>query len=212
MDGGVFGKLYPLTSHDRAAQETAGLATVRAYWEALRQDGKIPHRADVDPRGLSGALDRVFLAERIGKGLAQIRLSGTRVNELSGMDVRGLPLSCLFQPDARTDLARLLEAVFTGPKAADLQMSARKKLGRPLLSARAVFLPLLDGAGDCTILLGCIGLTGEIGRAPRRFDILHAAEERLLCEPYTAPYKPKVVDGPTPVPGRSHLRLVHSSD
>ncbi len=212
MDGGVFGKLYPLTSLNPAAQHSAGgLAAVRAYWEALRDGGQIPYRADVDPRGLSGALDRVFLAERIGNGLAQIRLSGTRVNELAGIDVRGLPLSCLFQPDARAELGHLLEAVFTGPKAADVQMSARKELGRPLLAARALFLPLLDGAGDCTILLGCIGLNGDIGRAPRRFDILHAAEERLICGLDAVPL-PRMQHMAKPDPGRGHLRLVHSSD
>ena len=40
-----------------------GLAQVRAYWEALRSAGHLPGRAALDPRGLSGMLDRVFLAD-----------------------------------------------------------------------------------------------------------------------------------------------------
>ena len=50
-----------------------GLAQVRAYWEGLRQATSLPQRSAIDPRGLSGMLDRVFLAERIGRGLAAIR-------------------------------------------------------------------------------------------------------------------------------------------
>ncbi|WP_431299938.1 PAS domain-containing protein [Tabrizicola sp. BL-A-41-H6] len=204
MDAGIFGTPRP------PMPQLAGgpAALVRGYWEALRTDGGIPLRAAIDPRGLSGALDRVFLAERIGAGLAQVRLSGTRVNELSGMDVRGLPLSCLFHPDARGELSRVVEGVFKGPRGAELHLTARKELGRPLLAARLLLLPLLDRAGDCTLLLGCIDIGGEIGRAPRRFDILRSVEERLLCAADPAP-EPAAQSAKA---AQSYLRLVYSAD
>lgn len=209
MDAGTNGiSSLPIQADVAMSRTASGLALVRCYWEGLRHGGTIPSRAAVDPRGLSGALDAVFLAERIGAGLAQVRLSGTRVNELSGMDVRGLPLSCLFHSDARAELSRIVEGVFHGPGAAELYLSARKELGRPLLAARLLLLPLLDRAGDCTLLLGCVQIGGEIGRAPRRFDILRTVEERLLST--ALPMRQAIT--PDGQPSHGHLRLVYSSD
>lgn len=204
MDAGIFGTPRPPMPHLGGGPA----ALVRGYWEGLRVGGGIPSRTAIDPRGLTGALDRVFLAERIGAGLAQVRLSGTRVNELSGMDVRGLPLSCLFQSDTRTELSRVLEGVFQGPRAAELHLTARKELGRPPLAARLLLLPLLDRAGNCTLLLGCIDTGGEIGRAPRRFDILRSVEERL---PGAAAPLPERV-APNIKAAQGYLRLVYSAD
>ena len=58
-------------------------------------------RAALDPRGMTGVLDRVFLAERIGRGVAQVRIAGSALGEIGGMDLRGLPLTVLFCAEAR---------------------------------------------------------------------------------------------------------------
>ena len=106
-----------------------GLAQVRAYWEALRSAGHLPGRAALDPRGLSGMLDRVFLAERIGHGLAQIRVAGSGLADFAGTDLRGLPLSCLFAAESRPPLAQSVERVFAEPALAELDLgSDRGKL------------------------------------------------------------------------------------
>ena len=68
-----------------------GPAELRAYWEALRQSGGLPQRAALDPRGLSGVLDRVFIAERIGRGVVQVRIAGSGLADFAGLDLRGLP-------------------------------------------------------------------------------------------------------------------------
>ena len=84
----------------------ATLQAVRGYWEALRQNGCLPRRDQIDPRGLAVALDKVFLVERIATGQARFRLAGMQLNDLMAMDVRGMPLSALFDPTARGRLAR----------------------------------------------------------------------------------------------------------
>ena len=178
-----------------------GPAQVRAYWEALRKDGGIPDRTQLDPRGFGGVLDRVFLAERIGKGLVQVRIAGSALTEVAGMDLRGLPLSCLFAAEARDQLAEALEPVTTGSTIVELDLGANR--GGPGAVGRLLLLPLQDGP-DRRLVLGCLGLAdGLIG--PRlKLTILRQQEERVT--PVEAPK-------PVPAPQRRtpYLTLVHAN-
>src|SRR5690606_17239587 len=89
----------------QAASSPRGPAELRAYWEGLRRGGSIPCRADLDPRGMAGVLDRVFVGERIGTGLVRLRIAGTALTDIAGLEMKGLPLSALFLPEARARLA-----------------------------------------------------------------------------------------------------------
>lgn len=178
--------------------------TTAAYWQALRKHPQdVPHRDRIDPRGLCSALHSVFLAERIGTGLIRLRLSGTSVNTLAGMDMAGLPLTLLFLPEARARLGAALAQVFDGPAEAVLALEAERGIGRPALPARLVLLPLRSDSGACTLLMGCLDSNGPTGRAPRRFAI---ADCRVT---------PMAPPAPIPMPrlaaARPHLRLVHSA-
>lgn len=180
----------------------SGPSQVRAYWESLRSGGAIPDRTALDPRGLGGVLDRVFLAERIGRGLVQVRIAGSGLAELAGMDLRGLPLSCLFAAEARPALADVVEAVAGGTKLAELDLASDRGNGQPV--ARLLLLPLNDGP-DRRLVLGCIGSHGVPPRS--KFQILRRMEERLVVAPQVAaPVRP------APVRRYGHLALVHISE
>ncbi|MBK8440848.1 MAG: PAS domain-containing protein [Rhodobacter sp.] len=201
------------------AARPRGPAEVRAYWEGLRQDGAIPTRADLDPRGMANVLDQVFVAERIGTGLVRLRIAGTGLTEIAGLDMKGLPLSALFLPEARLRLAAVLERVFTLPEVAELHLEGERTIGRPALAARLLLLPLHSNNGTRDLILGCLAAAGEIGRAPRRFDIARAVEERLVVPqapvetvPIIAAFAESAAPPPRPVPGKPKLRLVHSVD
>jgi hypothetical protein len=174
----------------------------------LRQGGALPARAALDPRGLGGVLDRVFLVERIGRGLGQIRIAGSALVEWAGIDLRGLPLSCLFAPDSRPVLALALEEVFSGPVIAGIELgSDRGQSG--LAVARMVLLPLAEGGGVRSAL-GVIGLT-ESGRGGR-FQVLSRQSERLEIPERTAAVAARgVIPEPRPEGRHRHLTLVHSS-
>lgn len=193
-----------------AAQVFDGLAQVRAYWEALRVGGALPGRAGLDPRGLSGMLDRVFLAERIGRGLAQIRLAGSGLTDFAGADLRGLPLSCLFAADSRPLLAQSLERVFAEPAVAELDLGAdRGRQGQAV--ARLLLLPLAE-EGEVRPLLGAFGFAGPtIG--PCKFQLLARREERI-APPAVVPLHPAFAPEETVLPGRrrGHLTLVHFNE
>jgi hypothetical protein len=191
---------------DISAQGLGSLQAVRGYWQALRVAGSIPRRDQVDPRGLADQLEKVFLIERIAKGHARFRLAGMELGDLLGMDLRGMPLSALFTPDARPRLADELEQAFTGPSILELWLEAERGTGRPALDARMMVLPLLGDQGEPALALGCLVTHGNVGRVPRRFAISRMVRE-LLAVPVATVDVAEVP--PRPVP---HLRLVSSRD
>lgn len=189
---------------------------VRGYWEALREQGGVPRRDRIDPRGLADHLDKVFLVERIAKGQARFRLAGMHLNDMLGMDVRGMPLSSLFEPVARTKLAAELEQVFDAPSILEIWLEAERGTGRPALSGRMLLLPLVGSAGEPDLALGCFVTEGAIGRQPRRFAVSGMVREmlvmpRLRVLPAAAA---QIVELPRPprAAGKPALRLVSSRE
>ena len=167
------------SAKDDGGTRFAAIREVRAYWDALRDDQDLPCREQIHPRGMVGALHQVFMVERIAPGLARFRLAGTQISDLMGMEVRGMPLSALFDPAARARLAEVLEKVMTKRTIAELDLEADRGIGRPALRARLILLPLKGTAGQADLILGCLACDGQIGRTPRRFVIARALESAL---------------------------------
>jgi len=176
-----------------------GLAQVRAYWEGMRRNGVLPTRAALDPRGFGNVLDRVFLAERIGPGLVQVRIAGSGLAVLAGTDLRGLPLSCIFAPASRPVLAQVLETVLCTPVVAEVDLASdHERQGQ--LAARLILLPLaVEGASRQ--LLGAISFA-DSRLSPCKLQIMARREEMLTIRP--------VVPDQTPKLRASHLTLVRN--
>ncbi|MCX7888454.1 MAG: PAS domain-containing protein [Rhodobacteraceae bacterium] len=211
-----------------AAASFRPLAQVYAYWDALRGGRPLPLRSEVDPRGIESALDHTFILERIAPEVSRFRLAGSRLADLMGMEVRGMPATCLFAAAARAQAASAIDRVFTAPAILEIGLEAETSFGRPALTARLLVLPLRSDLGDVSRALGCLVAEGQIGRAPRRFVITGLRERGLaagtpalrvvagaegadgavpgLAEP---PRRFVPAPGPTLAPGR-HLRLVKS--
>lgn len=167
------------------------VSQMRAYWEGLRAGRDVPARAEVDPRGLDGTLEYAFILERVAPGMGRFRLAGMHLNDLMGMEVRGMPLTAMFAPEGRKHVADATEAVFSGPCIAELALSAETAVGKPPLSARMILLPMKSDMGDVTRILGCLVGEGQaIGRTPRRFVVEAAHVEPVRIgkpTPATAP-------------------------
>lgn len=157
----------------------ASLSLVEAYWEALRAGREMPKRAEIDPRGIESALAHAFILERVAPGVARMRIAGSHLNDVIGIEARGMPITSLFEHDARIRVAGLLEDVFQTPATAEIFMHATGSLGQPELSARMILLPLKSDLGDVSRILGCFVSLGEVGDVPRRFDIQDATLRRL---------------------------------
>ena len=187
------------------------LQEVRAYWEAMRKDGRLPRRDDINPRGMASALEQVFLVEQIAPNHGRLRLAGMAISDLLGMDVRGMPITALLEPVARAKLSEALGGLFRGDHILDLWLEAERGIGPPLL-ARMLLLPLIGTHGEPDLALGCFCTKGDIGRAPRRFAISRMLREPLpasatadLAHAFAEPPRPFA-----PPKGRPNLRLVVS--
>ena len=194
------------------------LLQVEAYWDSIRQDRLVPARADVDPRGIEQALEYAFVLERVAKGLARFRLAGMHLNDLMGMEVRGMPLTAMILPNSRPLVSGAMEAVFDEPAISRMTLRSAPAMGRPALEAQLLLLPLRSDLGDVSRVLGCLVADGDIGRAPRRFDVVEQNRSTLVgygdvrpvpaAEPTFAASAPDLVQ---PKPKRApHLTLVKS--
>lgn len=187
-----------------------------AYWTALLTADGVPMRSQIDPRGLENILECTFILERIAPGLARFRLAGSHLNKLAGMEVRGMPLTSFFEPDARDDTKQLLDQVFSAPAVAELGLVSRGKLGRVSLQARMILLPLKSDLGDVSRVLGVMVSDRMIGVTPRRFTIsdhrVHTVSD-LQTPPKHAPNMAEgFSESPSGFKGAPHLKLVSSRD
>lgn len=201
------------------------ISRVDAYWEALRNGRLMPARGDVDPRGIADVLEFAFVLEKIAPGVARMRLAGMHLNDLMAMEVRGMPITAMFLPEARRALQTVLETVLESPAKAKLTLESDSGLTRPKLEAQMVLLPLKDEHGRPTRVLGALQSKGKIGRGPRRFRITSQSVEPLLGDTdqhYPMPdmqerRTSQVAETPSSFEGKSDeaglfLRLVHDAD
>ena len=143
------------------------LAQVQAYWESLRGEQILPTRSQIDPSGLDPALDHAFILERIKPGVARLRVAGSHLNDLMGMEVRGMAITSFIQIQARQRFNIMMEELFETPAIGmlDLVNSAGP------IDARMLLLPLKSDMGDTSRVLGCLITKGTPRHSPCRFDV-----------------------------------------
>ena len=163
-------KVVPLMGQDRDPR-TAPLREVETYWHALCGATTVPLRSQIDPRGIEGALEYAFLAERIAPQMAKLRVAGSHLSDLMGMEVAGMPLSALFAPGDRDKLAEAVGKLFADPAIVRAQLRGEQGFGKSALEGELLLLPLRSDMGDLSRALGCLVTRGRIGRTPRRFEI-----------------------------------------
>lgn len=162
------------TRHPDTPQNYPLVTLVCDHWASLRSRHALPRRAALDPTALADALPHVFLAEFVSPRVARIRLCGHGIEDVMGMDLRGMPLSALFAADARRDVAAALDAAGRGARVT-LALQAERGFGQPDLVAQMAVMPLTGPDGRITHVLGVLERHGQIGRRPRRFASAEAA-------------------------------------
>lgn len=231
--GGKGRNIVSMTDRERQ-KRLEPLQLVERYWRELATERRdIPMRSEIDPRRIENALEYAFLAERIAPGLAKLRVSGSHLNDLMGMETSGMPLSTLFTPAARETLSDAVARVFAEGVMVQVRLIGEEGFGRDGLEGDLVLLPLRSDMGDMTRMIGALVTTGRIGRTPRRFDIksvsvqlpdLAATSADSKPEPARTtaktPTMPGFAEAATPFEGappsggkkRPHLRLIVSND
>ncbi|MFN3526193.1 MAG: PAS domain-containing protein [Paracoccus sp. (in: a-proteobacteria)] len=190
--GSPTGQVVQLLQHDPATADRV-VRELHSYWSSLRNGRAIPARSDVDPRGIARSLDYAFILERIAPGAARIRLAGRHLIDLMGMEVRGMPICSFLNGSSRGRLSDVLETVFKAPQIAQLHLRARSDYARPQLTAQMLMLPLRSDLGDVTRVLGCLVAEGDLGVAPRRFDLISDAVMPVIDGGKTLTPSPSVI-------------------
>ncbi len=168
--GGDGRDVVSMTEREKLAR-LAPLRQVEAYWQALCAQDAVPLRSQIDPRGMEDALENAFLMERIATSMAKIRVAGSHLNDIMGMQIAGMPLSSLIAPVDRERFGKAVTQLFADPAILRMELRAEGGFGKPDMEANMVLLPLRSDFGDQTRALGALVSHGRIGRTPRRFTI-----------------------------------------
>ena len=100
-----------------APSKIAAMVTSKAcrdladYWASLRSPGGLPLRADVDPGAIRSLLPSLYILELTDRGTVTIRLAGTALRRLYGVEMTGRDMLDLVRPEHRAiRLWRTLQA------------------------------------------------------------------------------------------------------
>jgi len=191
------GEVIAISQH-KAAMMHPSLGLVLQHWEGLCQGNQPPARDALDPRDLTGLLSNIFILERSRPATVRLRLGGTHLTDLMGMEVRGLPIRAFFELSERTRLMSEVEQVFTRPAKLMLHLTSDKQ-GQAVLDGQMLLLPMLGANGQIERALGVIATTGPLGLRPRRFRIKRAKltplESGIAANGQTAEAPPKFAKG-----------------
>lgn len=192
-------------------QSTQIEAQIASYWEGLRAGRDVPSRDEVDPRGLDGVLEFMFVLERTAPGRARLRVAGMHLNRLMGMEVRGMDMTSLFIPEVRSEVSRAFDRLFTTPATLRLELEGRGGI--------VAAFPLLGPNGDIDRAMGCVFVPGirSFSDIPQRMD---AGRVSLTPIPRSQPRqnhdemreRAGFAEPVTPFRARPVLRVVRNTD
>ena len=156
------------------------LDKIERYWNVVRANRLVPSRCEIDPRGLEGVLGNAFILERITGGLARFRIAGSHISDLSGLELRQMPISALFMPTSREVLSDALTSTFEDPASIRMRIESKGGFGREALKGEMILMPLRSDLGQVDRVLGGIVMEGKIGRTPRRLEITSQSRQSLV--------------------------------
>lgn len=184
----------------RSRTTASPLRQAEAYWTALRSGNNIPSRSQIDPRGLENILTQTFILERVAPGIARFRLAGQRVNELAGMEVRGMPITAFFTIEARKTVSAALERMFEQPAIIEMELQSEATRARGSRSARMILLPLRSDLGDVSRALGVMVSEGGASRMSQRFVVNNCDIRPVKVDAKAQPKKKSTLSPRAPHP------------
>lgn len=133
----------------------SALNEVKAYWQALRDHHHVPLRADLDPRGIRGALSKSFVLDAADPAEPRFRIFGSDISKLHGRNLRGQPLTEMLASASRKICREILTDVICLPARSQLDFVTEQTNGQSL-ELRMVLLPMKDAQGQISKILGCL--------------------------------------------------------
>jgi hypothetical protein len=131
-----------------------------AYWASLREGGRLPARAHIDPRAMKRHLPTVSLIDVRGEDDYRLRLAGTGLYGVYGREITGKSLDEVYAPEAaaywRRELGRVVDRRRPGVGCHSLSWRGASHLA--LLWIR---LPLASDGRRVDMILGYDAVIGQ---------------------------------------------------
>lgn len=123
------------------------------YWFSIRKTGQLcPAKKDFSPMMMKSALPDIFLAEQHSPDYAELRVSGTNIQDITGLDKTGANVYDLCKPSQTRTLKSLYAKVAEGKYAAISEYTILNQYGRK--HAKALHLPLMCKDGEVCYVVG----------------------------------------------------------
>ena len=165
--GSPLGNVIAINSKD-AEMAHPLITSVSRYWDSLRAGRLVPQRDEIDPREIQNALSYSFILDRARPGSVRFRLSGMHLNDVLGMEARGMPVRALCDVPFRQRFMEQVERVFETP--AILEAELRADQGKDnAVRARLALLPLATYGGEINRALGLFVTDSRVVNPPLRF-------------------------------------------
>lgn len=165
--GSKIGNVVALNSKD-AEMAHPLITSVSRYWDSLRAGRLVPQREEIDPREIQNALSYSFILDRTRPGSVRFRLSGMHLNDVLGMEARGMPVRALCDVPYRPRFMEQVERVFETPSILEADLRANRG-GNDAVRARLALLPLSTHGGEINRALGIFVCDSRVVNPPLRF-------------------------------------------
>jgi hypothetical protein len=126
-----------------------------SYWNVLRGNRPAPRRLEIDPSRIADNLPDTFILERVDASTLRFRLTGTRITDAFGMELRGTNLIDLFDEADAPTIQRQIDLVAAHCAAGVFRISASNAAGQATLFEMLV-LPLTHTQDAVDRFLGSI--------------------------------------------------------
>lgn len=171
-------KITPLFKQEGQMQDPV-LLDLLNYWERLRGGRIAPLRSEIDPREFRGALEYTFILELTKLNQIRFRLAGSKLCDLLGMELRGMPAYALIASDSRDYFTDILTELLADPKVIHLQLTSQPE-GFGEQTAQMLLLPMRNDAGQINRILGCVSSIDARIKPPSRFTISGKKTTRIV--------------------------------
>lgn len=111
------------------------------YWCALRPPGRLPLRSQIDPGAIRPLLPRLYILERQDDGTVTVRLAGTALRQLYGLEMTGRDMLDLVPPQHHPTRRWRVAAAAAQP-CGMLYVRQHRYTSGALDEVESIFLPL----------------------------------------------------------------------
>jgi hypothetical protein len=160
--------------------KTSASMDIYAYWNALRGSRSAPFRNEIDPSSIRHLLPDLFVLTDAEEQSPIFRLTGTRLYNLFGKELRGKAFSTLWNEDAAVDACRIAAGVMQHELPVQFDIHAQSEYGESAREFEMLLLPLKAEDHFPARLLGALISDPPMDDFGQAFKPLMLVRSRLL--------------------------------